>query len=146
MCYFTRDEFVNGMTTLGCDSISKLKKKLATFSSLMNNPQFFEKVYLFVFNWSRESPESRTLDIEMTCDMLKLLYNNSNQKSSLISHLCNYLVSQTEYKAVNKDQWNSFYDFCATTISLEDYDATGSWPVMIDEFVEWLNNESVDIF
>jgi hypothetical protein len=54
-----------------------------------------------------------------------------------------FLITQTSYKSINRDQWNSFYEFCNTVnADLVGYDEDGSWPVLLDEFVVWLKEKS----
>ena len=44
-----------------------------------------------------------------------------------------------EYKHV----WEMIYDFLLETQSIEDYDdAGGAWPVAVDEFVEWIQEQA----
>jgi len=143
MCYFKRDEFVQGLVALKCDSLAKLKEKLPQFHLELKDPNKFKEIYEFVFLWSRESTEKKTLDIETTLDMLELLLDAETYP--FIGPFREFLQEQSSYKGVNKDQWLSLLEFCKTMESdLSNYDENGCWPVMLDEFVTWLreNNPS----
>lgn len=61
MCYFSKDEFFNGMKSLQCDTIAKLKEKMKLFPQELNDENNFSDIYQFVFLWSRENADSRTL-------------------------------------------------------------------------------------
>jgi DCN1-like protein 1/2 len=52
-CEFTRSEFVDGMTRLGCDSIEKLRKRCETLDKEIQDPQNFKDFYLFTFNFAK---------------------------------------------------------------------------------------------
>jgi len=57
-----------------------------------------------------------------------------------------FLQEQKSYKAVNRDQWTSFLEFCKTIEpDLSNYDENGSWPVMLDEFVSWYREKNPDL-
>jgi len=43
------------------------------------------------------------------------------------------------YSRITLDQWTSFLDFCYEVEDIADYDeATSAWPVLIDEYVEYM--------
>ena len=52
-CEFTKDEFVNGMTDLGCDSIDRLKAKCSSIENEIKDPAKFKDFYQFTFNYAR---------------------------------------------------------------------------------------------
>lgn len=65
-------------------------------------------------------------DLETAQEMLELLFE-SQRETSFVKEFNRFLQIQSEYKAINKDQWNNFLDFCfSTTPDLSDYDMTGS--------------------
>jgi len=48
-------------------------------------------------------------------------------------------LDQSRYRVLNKDQWCNVLEFSrAVDTDLKNYDVDGAWPVMLDEFVEWL--------
>lgn len=57
-------------------------------------------------------------------EMLELLFES--KEIPFVKQFCDFLQIQSDYKALNKDQWNNFLDFCITSKSdLSDYDPTG---------------------
>ncbi|CAG4935251.1 unnamed protein product [Parnassius apollo] len=56
--------------------------------------------------------------------------------------LATFLQRERRYRVVNRDQWCNILEFSRTVDHhLAAYDADGAWPVMLDEFVEWLRAE-----
>jgi len=50
-------------------------------------------------------------------------------------------VQDKDMKVISRDVWEQIYDFLKETQSVKDYDDNGAWPVAIDEFVEFLNEQ-----
>lgn len=63
-CEFTRDEFINGFTGLGVDSVEKLKAKLPALESDLSDLTKFKDFYQFTFNYAKEQGQ-KGLDLEM---------------------------------------------------------------------------------
>jgi DCN1-like protein 1/2 len=63
-CEFTRDEFNNGMTELGCDNIDKLKARLSTLENEIRDNYKFKDFYHFTFNYAK-NPGQKGLDLDM---------------------------------------------------------------------------------
>ena len=97
-------------------------------------------------------------DIETAIEMLELIFSSSKDVP-FITPFCAFLQAQKEYKAINKDQWNSLLEFCVSAREdLTDYDDNASCkfdnqypptlftnafvgPLMMDEFVVWAREE-----
>lgn len=63
-CEFTKDEFTNGMTELGCDSIEKLKARLPQLENELRDNYKFKDFYHFTFNYAK-NPGQKGLDLDM---------------------------------------------------------------------------------
>ncbi len=50
-------------------------------------------------------------------------------------------VQDSSLKAISRDVWEQLFDFLKETNSSADYDENGAWPVAIDEFIEWINEQ-----
>lgn len=66
-CEFTKDEFINGMTELGCDSIDKLKARLPTLDNELRDNFKFKDFYNFTFNYAK-NPGQKGLDLNMAIE------------------------------------------------------------------------------
>jgi hypothetical protein len=54
MCEYSREEWVNGLSRMSCDSIDKLRAKLPELRGELRDPARFQEVYSFAFSWARE--------------------------------------------------------------------------------------------
>ncbi|CAG0918896.1 unnamed protein product [Notodromas monacha] len=63
-CEFSRDEFINGLTELGCDSLEKLKVKLPMHDAELRDAGRFKDFYQFTFNYAK-NPGQKSLDLDM---------------------------------------------------------------------------------
>src|SRR3990167_409414 len=64
-------------------------------------------------------------DIETAVGMLELVLDEETYP--FVKPFCEFLSEQSLYKAVNKDQWSSFLEFCKTIDQdLANYDENGS--------------------
>eukprot|EP00850_Spirogloea_muscicola_P018924 SM000179S03396 [mRNA] locus=s179:67585:69392:- [translate_table: standard] len=118
MGYFTLDEWRRGMKALRADSIDKLRKALPTLQHEVANAHAFKDFYAFAFQYCLTEPRQKTLDLESAAQMLQL--------------------EQTEYKAMNLDQWMAFLRFCdEVKADISNYDENMAWPLLLDNYVEW---------
>lgn len=63
-CEFSKDEFVNGFSELGVDSLDKLNGKLQILENELNDPLKFKDFYQFTFNYAKEQ-QQKGLDLDM---------------------------------------------------------------------------------
>nr|CAG4646562.1 EOG090X0DAO [Macrothrix elegans] len=134
MGYFTLQEWLTGLTDLQCDSLNKLQGKINYLHALLQDSSNFKSIYRYAFDFSRDK-DQRSLDIETAKAMLGLLLG---RQWTLLNSFFQFL-DQSRYKVLNKDQWCNVLEFSrAVDTDLKNYDVDGAWPVMLDEFVEWL--------
>jgi len=133
---FTRDQFVDGWVGYGCSSLVAMRKKLDEFrNELKTKPEEFKKFYFFVFDYLKEDKRTIILTEEALTvwQMLGL-----DKKWPLWDKWSVYVTKET--KAVSRDNWRQFIDFLkAHPEKLENYDANASWPVLMDGFVDYMN-------
>uniref|UniRef100_UPI0035902B56 DCN1-like protein 4 n=1 Tax=Myxine glutinosa TaxID=7769 RepID=UPI0035902B56 len=133
MGYFTRQEWLKGMTSLQADNVTKLQNKFDYLRSFLNESVCFKQIYRYAFDFAREK-DQRSLDIDTAKSMLALLLGRT---WSLFSSFHQFL-EQSKYKVINKDQWCNVLEFSRTiNMDLSNYDEDGAWPVLLDEFVDW---------
>lgn len=134
MGYFTLDEWRRGMKALRVDSLDKLKKALPALQHEVAASYAFRDFYQFAFQYCLTEPRQKTLDVETASTMLSLVLQNRPHCRSFLS----FLEEQTEYKALNLDQWNAFLRFSEEVKpDLSNYDENLAWPLLLDNFVEW---------
>ncbi|XP_030601081.1 DCN1-like protein 5 isoform X2 [Archocentrus centrarchus] len=133
MGYFTKDEWLRGMTTLQCDCTERLQSKLDYLHSELSDAATFKNIYRYAFDFARDKNQ-RSLDMDTAKLMLALLLGRSWPLFSVFSQF----LEQSKYKGLNKDQWYNVLEFSRTiSPDLSNYDEDGAWPVLLDEFVEW---------
>jgi len=132
-CEFTREEFVGGMTELGCDSLDKLKSKLHHLDMEILDPNKFKEFYQFTFNYAKNSSQ-KGLDLQMAVAYWNIVLIDRFK----FLKLWNTFLQEHHNRSIPKDTWNLLLDF-ATTVNddLGNYDEEGAWPVLIDDFVEY---------
>lgn len=141
MGFFTQAEWQKGLTELQCDSAIKLQSKLEYLKSLMNDPNVFKNIYRYAYDFARDK-DQRSMDIETAKAMLNLLLG----KQWIMYPEFAQFLHQSKYKVINKDQWCNILEFSRTiTPDLSNYDVDGAWPVLLDEFVEWLRQKRNEI-
>ncbi|KAK2519457.1 Dcun1d2 [Columba guinea] len=63
-CEFSKKEFVDGMTELGCDTTEKLKALLPRLEQELKDPGKFKDFYQFTFNFAK-NPGQKGLDSDL---------------------------------------------------------------------------------
>jgi hypothetical protein len=82
------------------------------------------------------------LDTELVVALLKMVLTGRIPGDRLES-FCAFAETQKSYTRITLDQWTSFLDFCLAVPDLSQYDESSSaWPVLIDEYVEYMQDQS----
>ncbi|KAH7688363.1 Defective-in-cullin neddylation protein [Dioscorea alata] len=135
--YFTLDEWRRGLSALHADTILKIRKRLQELEKEVMRPTNFLDFYVYAFCYSL-AEKQKNIDIESACELLTVVLGFRFPLQ--VSKFIEYLKSQNDYKVINLDQWTSFLRFCneINFPSLDNYDAELAWPLILDNFVEWM--------
>ncbi|BBH01434.1 hypothetical protein Prudu_011702 [Prunus dulcis] len=140
MCEFSKQEFIDGLETLGIDSLEKFREKIPFMRSELKDEQKFREIYNFAFGWAKEKGQ-KSLALDTAIGMWQLLF--AEKQWPFVDHWCQFLQARHN-KAISRDTWSQLLEFArAVDSSLTNYDAEGAWPYLIDEFVEYLKENGV---
>ncbi|XP_019198020.1 PREDICTED: DCN1-like protein 4 isoform X2 [Ipomoea nil] len=139
--YFSQDEWQLGLKALQADTITKLKKALPKLEAEVMMPVNFEDFYAFAFRYCLTEDKQKCLDIDSICILVDLVLGS--QFRAQVDSFVEYLKSQSDYKVLNMDQWTNFLRFCQEISfpDLQDYDTNQAWPVILDNFVDWMKEK-----
>lgn len=85
-----------------------------------------------------QEKDQRSMDLPTAKAMLNLLLNLPVRPWPLHPHFQQFL-DESKYKVINKDQWCNILEFSrSVNPDLKNYDEDGAWPVLLDEFVDWV--------
>ncbi|OAY31792.1 DCN1-like protein 4 [Manihot esculenta] len=139
--YFTQEEWRTGLKALHADNLNKLKKALPELEKEVGTPANFEDFYSFAFRYCLTEEKQKSVDIESICELLDLVLGS--QFRAEVDSLIEYLKIQSDYKVINWDQWMNFLRFFKEIRfpDFEKYDATQAWPLILDNFVDWMKEK-----
>lgn len=148
---FNRDVFLEVWSTLGVSSIQGMKSHiLAQHQSIADSPSEFEKFYQYVFDFVRGSDvRIKTIVYEDAVLYWKMLFSSRESLADALTMLNHwYTFIETNKRNISKDAWNMFYKFViqvivADPVNLTGYDEMSAWPSVVDEFMEWLQDNEI---
>lgn len=140
MGYFTKEEWNTGNNHFKFESPKKLSQELIHFCQTLHlESQNSKMIHRYGFEFCREGT-NKILDKDTAVVMLNCLFN---KRWKLFDIFVEYFTN-SQYRGMNKDQWDNVYEFARTFGDFEDttlYDPYGAWPVMIDDYVQFINSK-----
>jgi DCN1-like protein 4/5 len=153
MGFFTRAEWLDGMQRLKVETLPQLRARVRAMRAELDDAATLRDVYRFAFVFSRER-DAKVIDAQTADGLLALLLGPPAEpagapvplpRGRYVQEFREFLKNSA-HKSVNMDQWTSFLDFSLTIArDLSNYDEAGAWPVMLDEFVQYLRTKPATI-
>jgi Cullin binding len=134
----SKQEWMQGCATLEVDSWEKLKKLVPSLDTGFLEQTPFKDFYKFCFQFNRQGTH-KTLDKELAIALLKLVLKEDHRiPTDRLDTFCSFLAT-TAHSHITLDEWTLFLDFCYECDDLSMYDeSTSAWPVLFDEYVEYV--------
>jgi len=158
---FTKEEWTKGTESLKISSLSGISMAVSDLEMLLiqgkpaakgstgkkdpydkfaygkyaADPQAaFQTLYSFCFALAKPE-QSRNIDMETSTAFWSVLLV---PQYPMMSEVLEFISEKGTYKATNKDLWSMMLEFCRTVKpTLQDYEADGAWPTLLDDFVAW---------
>ncbi|KAJ3564119.1 hypothetical protein NP233_g8502 [Leucocoprinus birnbaumii] len=164
MAKISKEEWVNGTRDLRISSPKHLATALTDLENLLvfgkppikkaksdpydrtkywhyaaNTKEAFRKLYLYCFMLVKP-PSSKNIEMETAVAFWSVLLG---PKYPLMRDVLEYINEKGTYRAANKDLWNMMLEFCETVNpNLDNFEADGAWPTLLDEFASWKKAKS----
>ncbi|KAK9814215.1 hypothetical protein WJX72_002410 [[Myrmecia] bisecta] len=143
MCEYSKQEFVDGMKSLGCDSIAALTAKLPSLRAELRSEGKFKEIYDYAYKFSCEKGQ-KCVQLDTALAVWRLLF--AGRQWPLLDDWCEFLVKHHN-RAISRDTWLQLLDFTKQIkpdMSNFDGDGMSAWPYLIDEFVEYIREKPKD--
>ena len=141
----TRDEFVRGMQSMGCLTLEQLEAQVRRLRAELeqeDNSALYKEFFHFVFNAVRSAQPSnrRTIHVSTALGLLQsLLLQRYPQHMQPFTRFLSSLAATRPTTRITFDQWASLLDWCRQIDpAYLAYEEEGSWPVLMDEFIDWM--------
>ncbi|MCL4136706.1 UNVERIFIED_CONTAM: hypothetical protein GTU68_066065 [Idotea baltica] len=141
MCRFTKDEFFSGCKALKADSVKGIQSKFNDMLIEAQNPEKFKDLYRFTFKFGLDSDSGqRILPADVAIILWKLVF--SQKEPSILPRWIYFLEQHPSIRGISRDTWYMFLNFSETVADdLSVYDDTEAWPSLLDDFVEYENDQ-----
>ena len=144
MGFFTRQEWKNACRKLRAGTPEYVAAALAPLATSVDAPRSpdFASFFEFAFRYCLTDPSQKIIDLETAGQMLSLaLPEGCHHKKAIME----FLATQREYKVVNADQWKGIGRFVREVgPGCADFDDDGAWPLLLDNYVEWVRKKNAE--
>jgi len=145
MGIYEKDEFVKGFVDSGCSTKKEIKNVIQNrIKAVKTNNKEYKRFYKWLFVHVKEEEKKKTIPTELAMQLWSLVFDSKRSSMALLDQWLGFCEDQKEkgLRVISRDLWEQIYDFLIEAQQVDDYDdAGGSWPVAVDEFVEWVQEQ-----
>lgn len=143
MGIFIKDEFVNGFSKSGCSDKKDMKRQIGQVVRSLGDAKQFKEFYKWLFHHVKEDDKKKTIPTGLAMQLWGIVWAKHQHGMPLLPKWLEFCdaTKESSLKAISRDVWEQLFDFLKETNSAADYDENGAWPVAIDEFIEWINEQ-----
>jgi len=133
---FTQTEFKNGMLKLKIESWENFKGRIEIWKAEYGRR--IEEIYEYAFKVAKFMPVQRVIKLDVAIKIIEALLPHMVHTNNFLEFLRN-----SKYNVLNGDQWRMFLLFNRVVgADFKEYSVDGAWPVLIDEFVEYVSTRT----
>lgn len=138
----SQSEWTNGCELLGVDSFDGMVSLLPSLELGFLENALFKDFYKFCFKFNLTGTH-RTLPKELVVELLQLVLKDRDPYDRVGPFISFLQQTDNSFSCITMDQWCSFFDFSVEVgDDVSNYDeSTSAWPVLIDEFVDYLSKQ-----
>ena len=149
MCVYTREEFCRGMQRVGCATAEELGQRADSLRMQLYDEESFREFYMYVYGFACDVGQ-RILQKDIAVPLMEMmLKDHAAQMLSehpgfeLLDQWIAFLTDVYKGNGVSKDVWSQIVVFFRSNKpDLSDFDEDGAWPVLIDDFVEHMQEKA----
>lgn len=134
---FTRNEFVDGWASNGCSNLKDIQRLVRDVNSTrMQERPVFRHFYKWLFEYAKgENHRAKSIDKELATALWEIVVDSS--QCPLRDKYIQFVAKSYSESGISKDAWNQSLEFLWDTKGdLSNFVDDGSWPIVVDDFVE----------
>lgn len=139
----SKEEWMNGWSLNGCHTPADMQRRVRRWRQALTDDTEFRPFYNFVFDYLKEDPAKKILDIDTVTLAWNSVLNGTGRSWPLLDQFIQFL-NEEDKKAVGRDAWLQLFHLMRDhKDTMDGYDDAGSWPTLYDEFAEWFQAQKL---
>lgn len=131
-----RQEFVNGLGSMGTFKLSDIKTKLKTrCSSVDKNKSEFDSCYAWLFAYLKENKQKKSIGKDVAVIIWSLVLKERGLK--LLDDFIEFVETKADdVKGITSDTWINAKNFLEACSDPKTFENDGAWPILVDSYLE----------
>jgi hypothetical protein len=143
---FLREKFVRNWSNINTATIATIEDMAKYLHDAKSDSKLFNEAHKFAFKYALEDGQ-RKLELEDAISLWKVLYQDEFRKfaetgtpTTATKFVNDFIEAGNSGKTqISRDEWEMSAPFFAIPLSeLEKHSETAAWPVLMDDFVDFL--------